>query len=157
MEYVTYFNSPIGEIEIKSDEKFITSLDFVFKSNEKLPEKLNPVLKQCKKELDLYFQGKLKTFTVRVKPEGTEFQKSVWKAIKTVKYGKTMTYREIAKKTGSPDSVRAAGTACGKNPVAIIIPCHRIIGSNGKLTGYSGGIWRKEFLLKLEKNEPFRD
>lgn len=151
MEYVTFYNSPIGEIEIKADEKFITSLDFVFKSNDKLPEKLNPVLRQCRKELDMYFHGKLKNFNVKVKPEGTDFQKSIWKAIRSIKYGKTMTYGVIAKKTGNPNSIRAAANACAKNPIAIIIPCHRVIGSNGNLTGYSSGIWRKEFLLNLEK------
>lgn len=150
MEYTAYYNSPIGEIETKADDKFITSLDFVFKAKDKLPEKLNPVLKQCRKELDLYFRGKLKTFSVKLKPEGTDFQKSIWKAITSAKHGKTLTYKQIAEKAGNAKSVRAAGTACGKNPIAIIIPCHRIIGSDGKLTGYAGGLWRKEYLLKLE-------
>ena len=103
------------------------------------------------KELEEYFQGKRKEFTVPCRPEGTDFQKRVWEALTRIPYGETRTYKEIAVEAGNPKASRAVGMANNKNPVPIIIPCHRVIGSDGKLTGYAGGLGVKEFLLNLER------
>jgi len=97
-----------------------------------------------------YFGGERKRFETSLAPEGTPFQRSVWKAISTVDFGQTITYRELARRAGLPRSVRAAGAATGRNPITIIVPCHRIVGSNGSLTGYAGGLDRKRALLALE-------
>ena len=103
------------------------------------------------KELEEYFKGKRKEFTVPCRPEGTDFQKRVWEALTRIPYGETRTYKEIAAEAGNPKASRAVGMANNKNPVPIIIPCHRVIGSDGKLTGYAGGLGVKEFLLNLER------
>jgi len=115
--------------------------------------KKNPhhrVLRQAKRELAEYFAGKRKRFGVALSPEGTPFQRSVWKAIARVGYGETISYGELARRAGHPGSARAAGAATGRNPIGIIVPCHRIMGANGSLTGYAGGLQRKRALLALE-------
>lgn len=114
----------------------------------------HPVLVQAKRELSEYFGGKRKRFEVELAPAGTTFQKAVWKAISTVRFGETITYGELARRAGSPASVRAAGAATGRNPIGVIVPCHRIVGSNGSLTGYAGGLDRKRALLALESGIP---
>lgn len=108
------------------------------------------VLRQAKRELAEYFAGKRKRFAVALSPKGTPFQRSVWKAIATVGFGETITYGELARRAGHPGSARAAGAATGRNPIGIIVPCHRIMGANGSLTGYAGGLQRKRALLALE-------
>lgn len=108
------------------------------------------VLRQAKRELAEYFAGKRTRFGVALSPKGTPFQRSVWKAIATVGFGETITYGELARRAGHPGSARAAGAATGRNPIGIIVPCHRIMGSNGSLTGYAGGLQRKRALLALE-------
>lgn len=108
------------------------------------------VLRQAKRELAEYFAGKRKRFEVTLSPDGTPFQRSVWKAISTVGFGETITYGELARRAGHPGSARAAGAATGRNPIGIIVPCHRIMGANGSLTGYAGGLARKRALLALE-------
>lgn len=110
----------------------------------------HPHLRQAKRELAEYFAGRRRRFEVALDPEGTPFQRSVWKAISRVAFGRTITYGELAAKAGRPGSARAAGTATGRNPITIIVPCHRIMGSNGSLTGYAGGLARKRALLALE-------
>jgi methylated-DNA-[protein]-cysteine S-methyltransferase len=107
-------------------------------------------LRQAKHELAEYFGGKRKRFTVKVAPRGTPFQRLVWKTIAGVGFGRTMAYAELAQRAGHPGSARAAGAATGRNPIGIIVPCHRIVGSNGALTGYAGGLARKRALLALE-------
>lgn len=149
--FVTYYNSPLGSIEIKGTENFISEVNFVideYESSQDLPA----LLMQCKKELQEFFEGKRKDFSVKVKPEGTPFQKKVWKQLQKIKYGDTTSYLDLSKKLGDKKAIRAVGYANGKNPVAIIIPCHRVIGATGKLTGYAGGLWRKQWLLKHEGN-----
>jgi methylated-DNA-[protein]-cysteine S-methyltransferase len=111
-------------------------------------------LRQATRELAEYFGGERKSFETALAPEGTPFQRSVWKAISTVDFGKTITYGELARRTGCPGSARAAGAATGRNPVSIIVPCHRIVGANGSLTGYAGGLERKRALLALESGIP---
>lgn len=109
--------------------------------------------RESARQLDAYFCGKLKAFDLKLDPEGTEFRKSVWKAVCEIPCGKTRTYKEIALAIGKPKAYRAVGLANNRNPIAIIIPCHRVIGSNGKLTGYAYGLDVKELLLKLEENK----
>lgn len=107
---------------------------------------------ETSRQLEAYFSGKLKSFDVKLAPEGTEFQKSVWKALCEVPYGETRSYKDIAVSIGKPKAYRAVGLANNRNPIAIIVPCHRVIGADGKLTGYASGLDVKEFLLKLEEN-----
>jgi methylated-DNA-[protein]-cysteine S-methyltransferase len=111
-------------------------------------------LRQAERELAEYFGGERKHFDLALAPAGTPFQQSVWRAISTVDFGKTITYGELARRAGWPGSVRAAGAATGRNPITIIVPCHRIVGSNGSLTGYAGGLHRKRALLALESGIP---
>ena len=147
--------SPIGTLTLVSDGEAIVYLEF--ENNKypapKFPKGEDAVIKQAKKELDLYFAGKLKDFTVPVKPEGTEFQRACWKAMTKIPYGATRSYGEQASKIGKPKAVRAVGLANGRNPIPIIIPCHRVIGANGSLTGFGGGLPTKQFLLELEQGQ----
>lgn len=158
-----YYNSPIGLIKITGSENGIRSVDFVDEqaSPEGVPGGLltehsqkdsqsHPILDACVLQLDEYFKNKRKEFTVKLNPEGTEFQKIVWNELLKIPFGRTVSYMELAKSIGDVKAIRAVGAANGKNKIAIIIPCHRVIGSNGKLTGYAGGLWRKEWLLKHE-------
>ena len=113
------------------------------------------VLEKCKVQLERYFSGDLLEFDLPLAPVGTEFQQKVWTELLKIPYGETITYMDLAVRLGDPKCIRAAGTANGKNPIAIVIPCHRVIGAGNKLTGYAGGIWRKKMLLELEiKNNP---
>lgn len=102
------------------------------------------------RQLKAYFDGTLRTFNVPMAPQGTEFQRQVWEELQTIPYGRTLSYGELAKRLGNPSLTRAVGAANGANPIAILIPCHRVIGSDGSLTGYAGGLERKRFLLELE-------
>jgi methylated-DNA-[protein]-cysteine S-methyltransferase len=143
------FNSPIGFINLTSDEESVISLMFVDSANDSshtVPE----ILLSAKHQLTEYFNGTRKYFDLLIAPQGTEFQMKVWKEVSKIQFGETATYLDIAKATGSARNTRAVGFANGKNPLPIIIPCHRIIGSNGKLTGYAGGLNKKRWLLKHE-------
>jgi len=153
MQYQASFESPVGFLILKSDGQAITSISF---SEIDLQEQNScAVLETCKEQLDGYFSGKSLAFDLPLSPEGTEFQQKVWTELMKIPYGETITYMEMAIRLGDPKCIRAAGTANGKNPIAIIIPCHRVIGAGNKLTGYAGGIWRKKILLELEmKNNP---
>ena len=113
----------------------------------------NEMTKLCKKQLEEYYSGNRMIFELPMNLKGTEFQQKVWKELCKIPYGKTITYKEIARNIGNEKAVRAVGTAIGKNPIAIVIPCHRVIGSNGLLTGYAYGIDKKEQLLNLEKRK----
>lgn len=156
MQFTSIYVSPIGKILIVADDKFVKRVEFI---GDDVPvlENENGISIQCRKELADYFIGKIKSFTVRTNPDGTVFQKSVWTELSKINYGVTASYLQIAKRLGDEKTIRAAANANGKNPVAIIIPCHRVIGSNGSLTGYAGGLWRKKFLLEhegvLQKNQ----
>ncbi|MCY6958662.1 methylated-DNA--[protein]-cysteine S-methyltransferase [Clostridium brassicae] len=147
--YRVYYDSPIGIIEIKGTEEVILSIMYV---DESKPNEENELLIKCCNELDEYFKGKRKDFTIKVSWNGTEFQNKLWNQLTKIPFGKTVTYKEIAQFIGNPKAVRAVGNANGKNILNILVPCHRVIGSNGSLTGYSGGIWRKEWLIRHEKN-----
>ena len=147
------YESEIGPLRISGNADGIFSLEFL-NENPTTQKEIHPCLMDCYNQLDEYFQGKLQEFNLELRPEGTEFQIKVWQALLKIPYGQTSTYLEIAKAIGSKKAVRAVGVANGKNKIPIIIPCHRVIGSDGSLIGFGGGIWRKEFLLKHEKISP---
>ncbi|WP_379967685.1 methylated-DNA--[protein]-cysteine S-methyltransferase [Ectobacillus sp. sgz5001026] len=148
--FQTYYKSEIGWIEIKGNEDAIISVLFVDAPNK---EEINPVLESCKQQVQEYFEGTRRTFTVPLSAKGTEFQTGVWDALKTIPYGETASYSDIATKIGNPKAVRAIGNANSKNPISILVPCHRIIGKNRALVGYAGGLWRKKWLLTHEQKK----
>ncbi|MCH6189969.1 methylated-DNA--[protein]-cysteine S-methyltransferase [Paenibacillus polymyxa] len=152
--YVMKYVSPIGEIEIQGTNEAVYSIMFSNR-NELLTRAIEEVpiqvLAECTTQLDEYFKGERFEFTFPYAFEGTDFQQKVWNALVSVGYGKTTAYKDIALAIGNEKAIRAVGSANGKNKLSIVIPCHRIIGSNQKLTGYAGGLWRKEWLLQHEK------
>lgn len=144
-----YYKTPIGTAKIVGDENGIiavTVIDGAIEISAEIPE----ILQDCVQQLDEYFNGTRKQFNLKLNPQGTDFQKRVWKKLLLVPYGKTLTYLQQSKQLGDVKAIRAVASANGKNPIWIVIPCHRIIGSNGSLTGYAGGIWRKKWLLEHE-------
>lgn len=148
-----YYKTPIGTAKIVGDVHgihAITVLDEAIKTSTTIPE----CLQDCIQQLDEYFQGTRTQFDLKLNPQGTDFQKRVWKELLNVSFGKTRNYLEQSKKLGDPKAIRAVASANGKNPIWIVIPCHRIIGSDGSLTGYAGGIWRKKWLLAHESPAP---
>ncbi len=151
MIYFKEYICKIGNLYITADEKGILSVGFSAPKNIK-EERTNSIILDCIKQLDMYFLGKLKNFDLPLNPIGTEFQKKVWKELLNIPYGETRTYKEIATAIGNANASRAVGNANNKNPIGIIIPCHRVIGSNRKLIGYAGGLDKKEKLLNLERN-----
>lgn len=156
MEYINYYISPIGKIILKSDGSYLTGLDFIKHGETKTDCKNLKIFDEVKRWLDIYFQGKKPNFTPKIKLFGTPFQSEVWEILKEIDFGETSTYGKIAetlafKKGLAKMSAQAVGSAIGKNPILIIIPCHRVIGSNGSLTGYRGGIELKSKLLEIEK------
>lgn len=147
---VIYLESPIGLLEICGEDEWITSIYFVESAGkEVLP---SPVVEKCAQQLEEYFAGKRKEFDLPLKPEGTEFRQRVWNQLQLIPFGETISYHILAKQLGDPKCIRAAGSANGKNPVSIVIPCHRVIGANGKMIGYGGGLWRKKWLLNHENS-----
>ncbi len=141
--------SPLGDIVIRGDDAFIYAVSF----NEtpiQTTEEISDVMHNCKTQLSEYFAGTRKQFDLPLHPVGTNFQSEVWKALIKINYAATASYMDLAKTMGDVKSVRAVGAANGKNPIAIIIPCHRVIGSNSALVGYAGGLWRKQWLLGHE-------
>ncbi len=150
METSAYYHSPIGVLKITAKDKFICSIVFVEKA-ENEEEKQAEVLKRCIKQLNEYFFGQRTNFSFPYYCEGTEFQQRVWAELAKIEYGKTVSYKDIALKLGDESLVRAVGSANGKNPISIVVPCHRVIGSSSKLVGYAGGLWRKQWLLVHEQ------
>ncbi len=148
-EYKSYYKSEIGLLEIVGVEEGIKSVSFV--DDEAAGNfEIQPCLKECVVQLDQYFKGQRQEFSLKLAPSGSDFQKKVWQQLTKIPYGKTVSYLDIAKSIGQKKAVRAVGNANGRNKIVIIIPCHRVIGSRGQLTGYGGGLWRKEWLLKHE-------
>ncbi|MBU5343857.1 methylated-DNA--[protein]-cysteine S-methyltransferase [Caldifermentibacillus hisashii] len=148
------YESPIGVIEIIGTNEAIHSILFSEKDKKQnfLQAETPPVLAECYTQLDEYFKGKRHDFSFPYQLEGTDFQKKVWEALIEIPYAETGSYKDIALFIGNEKAIRAVGSANGKNKLSIVIPCHRVIGSNGKLTGYAGGLWRKEWLLQHEKS-----
>lgn len=143
------YNSPIGKIYIEEENEHIVQISFSEIFGE---ENETQLIKETCKQLSEYFEGKRKVFTIPIATKGTTFQKQVWQALCEIPYGKTCSYKDIAIKIGNPRASRAVGMANNKNPIAIIIPCHRVIGKNGNLTGYAGGLEIKDFLLEKENS-----
>ena len=148
--YKTHYKSSIGLIEITATEDIILQVEFSVKSDNNA-EKVPIILEKCVAQLDEYFNGNRKEFSVPFRINGTEFQEKVWKELLQIPFGHTVSYKAIAVLAGHNNAVRAVGNACGKNKIPVIIPCHRVIGRNGQLTGYGGELWRKEWLLEHEK------
>lgn len=150
--YIGYYKNNKVNIKIEANETEITDISFIQNNSEtEEQEKESQMIKQCKEELEKYFRGELKNFKIKYYTQGTEFQEKVWKELLNVKYGTTISYKELAKRIGKPTAIRAVANAVGKNKIGIIIPCHRIIGSNGTLTGYAGGLENKKYLLDIER------
>ncbi|WP_114165052.1 methylated-DNA--[protein]-cysteine S-methyltransferase [Exiguobacterium sp. TNDT2] len=149
--------SPIGILEIVGTETAIRSILFVerdevhFEADETTPD----VLKTCYREIEEYFNGRRQSFTFPYEVQGTVFQQDVWQALVMIPYAETTSYRELAVTLGRDRAVRAVGSANGRNRLSIVFPCHRVIGSNGTLTGYAGGLWRKEWLLRHEQTTAY--
>ena len=153
MQYQTSFSSPLGFLILESEGQSVTEI--TFSDNDIQEQSSCELLENCKEQLQNYFSGKSTSFDLPLSPEGTEFQQKVWAELLRIPYGETITYMELAVRLGDPKCIRAAGTANGKNPIAVVIPCHRVIGAGNKLTGYAGGIWRKKLLLEIEmKHNP---
>ncbi len=145
----TYYKTPLGTAKIVGDENGIQSVSVVdedLSTSKEIPE----CLQECVTQLDQYFSGERIDFNLKLNPQGTDFQKKVWDELLNIPYNKTRTYLEQSKALGDVKAIRAVASANGKNPIWIIIPCHRVIGSDGSLTGYAGGIWRKKWLLAHE-------
>lgn len=153
----TYYQSPFGEMTLQADEQGLLGAWFEIHTTK--PEMLgqyvenDPILTQAIKQLEEYYSGRRKAFDLPVSATGTEFQNKVWHALTTIPYGETWSYQDLANAIGNPKAVRAVGLANGKNPVSVIVPCHRVIGKSGKLTGYAGGVETKAKLLELEQRE----
>jgi methylated-DNA-[protein]-cysteine S-methyltransferase len=143
-----YYSSPVGELLIESKDDKITVVNFLKTSRQ--AEMATPVIEQCIQELEEYFFQGRKFFTVELMPSGSAFQEKVWQELITIPYGKTMSYEALAIRVGDINSIRAVGLANGQNPIAILIPCHRVIGKNGDLVGYGGGLDNKVWLLQHE-------
>ncbi len=140
----------LGNLEIKGSFSGVHSIRFIDDSSEILNTEVPTILEIIVSQLKEYFYGNRTQFELKLSPEGTTFQKKVWEQLQTIPYGKTVSYQKMANDLGDPKVIRAAASANGKNPIAIVIPCHRVIGSDGSLTGYAGGLHRKKWLLELE-------
>ncbi len=149
--YSDYMNTPIGVIEIQASPRGITQV--VFSASETHVVHPSELTNQCKQQLKEYFSGKRKVFDLPLDQQGTLFQKSIWACLLQIPFGQTVAYRDIADKVNNRKAVRAVGAANGKNLIGIIVPCHRVIGGNGTLTGYAGGLDRKAWLLEHERIE----
>ena len=160
MRYYDFLESPHGQMLLVATNDGLTGV--YFDGQKYLPrvqaewrrDADHAPLRQARRELAEYFRGERRQFSVALALEGTQFQRAVWKAISTVGFGETITYGELARRAGCAGSARAAGAATGRNPIGIIVPCHRIVGSTGDLTGYAGGLDRKRALLALESGTP---
>ena len=153
-----FYPSPIGNILIECTDDLVTALLFEKKGNEqqimdmaiKEPAPQHALLSKCLRQLQEYFEGSRKEFDLPIQQDGTPFQQKIWAALIQIPYGRTISYLELSKRTGDAKAIRAVGTTNGKNQLSIVVPCHRVIGSNGTLTGYAGGLWRKQWLLEHE-------
>jgi len=154
--YYKQIDSPVGALKIVASDAGLAAILWPnddparVRLGQPVESEMHPVLLETERQLREYFDGRRRTFDLKLDFSGTEFQRKVWSALLTIPYGETRSYLQIARQIGSPDAVRAVGAANGKNPISIVAPCHRVIGSNGKLTGFAGGLETKAFLLALE-------
>ena len=153
--FTTYYRSPIGLIEIAGSDNGIASVLFVDREAEEglVPACLHP----CVTQLCEYFKGDRKEFTLKLDLHGTAFQQRIWRELLKIPFGRTLSYLDVATAIGNRKSLRAVGNANGRNPICIIVPCHRVIGADGSLTGYGGGLWRKRWLLEFETGTKRQD
>ncbi len=145
--FVKYYKSPMGLLKITATDEALCSIEHIETQE---ADKVNTITKKVVLQLEEYFKGERQKFDINMALEGTDFQKQVWQALSEIPYGETWSYKELAEYIGNSKAVRAVGGANNKNPISIIVPCHRVIGANKKLVGYAGGLDRKEYLLKLE-------
>jgi len=144
-----FINTPLGVAEIQGDIHGISKVS-ILNSNKKATDIIPEVLQDCANQLQEYFKGSREEFNLKLNPNGTDFQKEVWIFLSKIPFGKTCSYLDISKQIGNTKAIRAVANANGKNPIWIIIPCHRVIGSDGRLTGYAGGLHRKQWLINHE-------
>ena len=146
--YREILQSPVGYLSIEADHAAVRSISFC----DEMSTRQNPsrLTTKAAEELNAYFEGHLNEFSIPLDPTGTEFERSVWSALTKIPFGTTCSYLDVSRRINNPKAIRAVGRANGANPIAIIVPCHRVIGSDGSLTGYAGGIWRKRWLLDHE-------
>jgi methylated-DNA-[protein]-cysteine S-methyltransferase len=144
----TYIKTPLGITKIIGDENGISEISVLDEGE--ISDKIPLELQEAVNQLRDYFEKKRTNFTFKLNPKGTDFQQKVWQELVNIPFGKTMSYLDLAKKLGDPKVIRAAASANGKNPLWIVVPCHRVIGTDGSLTGYAGGLWRKKWLLEHE-------
>lgn len=149
MKYKHTYKTIIGDIEITEEDKSIIGVNFNTESI--IEDKETELIEETYRQISEYLEGERKTFDIPIKMQGTEFQKKVWKELTKIPYGETRSYKQIAENIGNPKACRAVGMANHNNPIAIIVPCHRVIGTNNKLVGYAGGLAIKEKLLKIEQ------
>jgi methylated-DNA-[protein]-cysteine S-methyltransferase len=147
--YEVYYQTPVGFAHITADDNFITKISIRDEVHEAKPV-TSPVLNEAIKQLDEYFAGERKVFDLPINQPGTDFQQRVWRHLLQIKYGVTISYAQMSNQMNSPLAIRAIAAANGKNNLWIVVPCHRVIGSDGSLTGYAGGLWRKQWLLDHE-------
>ena len=143
-----FINSPLGITKIVGDENGISEISVT--SEGAISETIPLELQEAAKQLSDYFVGKRKDFNFKLNPKGTDFQQKVWQELLNIPFGKTISYLDLSKKLGDVKAIRAVASANGKNPLWIVVPCHRVIGTDGSLTGYAGGLWRKKWLLEHE-------
>ncbi|MET7028871.1 methylated-DNA--[protein]-cysteine S-methyltransferase [Sediminicola luteus] len=144
-----FIKTPLGIAKLEGDEFGLSNVT-ILDSEEKLTDVIPEELEDAVYQLNEYFEGKRSQFSLTLNPEGTDFQKKVWEALEQIPYGKTVSYLDLSKTLGDPKAIRAVAAANGKNPLWVIVPCHRVIGSDGSLTGYAGGLHRKKWLLEHE-------
>ena len=144
-------NTPLGDMLAVEADGALTALDFLPEGAQVAAGDDTPLLRQVKAQLTAYFAGELQAFDLPIKPRGTDFQQKVWQRLVNIPYGETRSYGQIAREIGQPGASRAVGQANNRNPIAIVVPCHRVVGASGSMTGYGGGLPRKEALLELEK------
>ncbi|RJQ74565.1 methylated-DNA--[protein]-cysteine S-methyltransferase [Pseudonocardiaceae bacterium YIM PH 21723] len=154
--HFTLVQTPVGELTLTGDGEHLTGIYMGPDHRHRPPQaedwiRADDEFTEVRRQLDAYFAGELREFDLPLAPRGTEFQRAVWQGLTTIPFGETLSYGELAQQLGRPGSARAVGMANGRNPISIVVPCHRVIGANGLLTGYGGGLQHKEILLKLER------
>lgn len=141
--------TPLGFVLIEGDEQGISRIN-IEKERPEISSEVPEILQEAVEQIELYFSGELKEFDLKLNPEGTPFQKRIWKLLMEIPFGRRKSYMDLAREYGDTKAIRAVAAANGKNPLWIVVPCHRVVGSDGSLTGYAGGIWRKKWLLDHE-------
>ena len=147
---IAYYHTPVGIAKIMADDDFITAVTITDSEDIAIKDPESDLIKMAIKQLDEYFAGERKVFDLPLNQDGTSFQRQVWQNLLTIEYGKTISYAQLSNQMKNPLAIRAVAAANGKNSLWIIVPCHRVIGSDGSLTGYAGGLWRKQWLLEHE-------